>query len=86
VREFTISMNDSIGNIEMALKKSPNSLTINIISGMIKAHGLFLLNEWCSAYKKFNILKTNTQFKIAIRKDAEKYIFEYPNLVGVDCK
>jgi hypothetical protein len=71
---------------ELALKKNTNSYAINMVAYLIKAQGLNLLNEGCSGYKKFNTLKNNNQLKMDMRKDAEKYIFEYMNSIGENCK
>jgi hypothetical protein len=45
---------------ELALKKNPNSFSVNMIVRLIKAQGLNLLNEDCFGYAQFNTLKTNT--------------------------
>jgi hypothetical protein len=71
---------------ELALKKNPNSFSVNMIVRLIKAQGLNLLNEDCFGYAQFNTLKTNTQLQLDMRKDAEKYIFEYMNSIGENCK
>ena len=71
---------------QLALKKSPNSYAVNMIANLIKAQGLYLLGENCYAYKLFNELKTNSPLKIDMRNDAEKYIFEYMNSIGANCK
>ena len=42
---------------QLALQKNPNSLAVNLISGLIKAQGLFLLNEWCYASAQFNSIE-----------------------------
>lgn len=81
---FDVSYANEIA--ELALTKSPNSLSVNIIAGLIKAQGLNLLNEDCYGYKQFTALLNNTQLKMDMKKDAEKYIFEYMNSVGVNCK
>jgi len=71
---------------ELALKKNPNSFSVNMIVRLIKAQGLNLLNEDCFGYAQFNTLKTKTQLKMDMRKDAEKYIFEYMDSIGENCK
>lgn len=71
---------------QLALKKSPNSYAVNMIANLIKVQGLYLLGENCYAYKLFNELKTNSTLKIDMRNDAEKYIFEYMNSIGANCK
>ncbi len=71
---------------ELALKKNPNSFSVNMIVRLIKAQGLNLLNEDCFGYEQFNTLKTNTQLKMDMRKDAEKYVFEYMDSIGENCK
>jgi hypothetical protein len=71
---------------ELALKKTPNSFSVNMIVRLIKAQGLNLLNEDCFGYAQFNTLKTNTQLQMDMRKEAEKYIFEYMNSIGENCK
>lgn len=70
----------------LAVKKSPNSFAINMIARLIKSQGLYLLGENCYAQILFNELKTNSQLKMDMRNDAEKYIFEYMNSIGANCK
>jgi hypothetical protein len=71
---------------QLALKKSPNSYAVNMIACLIKSQGLFLLGEECYSFKLYNTLKTNTQLKMDVRNDAEKYIFEYMDSIGANCK
>jgi hypothetical protein len=71
---------------QLALKKSPNSYAVNMIACLIKSQGLFLLGEECYSFKLFNTLKTNNQLKMDMRNDAEKYLFEYMNSIGTNCK
>lgn len=71
---------------QLALKKSPNSYAVNMIACLIKSQGLFLLGEECYSFKLFNTLKTNNQLKMDMRNDAEKYLFEYMNSIGANCK
>lgn len=71
---------------KLALKKSPNSYAVNMIANLIKAQGLYLLDEECYSFKLFNTLKTNTLLKMDMRKDINKYIFEYMDSIGANCK
>ncbi len=71
---------------QLALKKSPNSYAVNMIANLIKAQGLNLLGEECYSVKLFNTLKTNPQLKMDVRNDAEKYLFEYMDSTGANCK
>lgn len=70
---------------QMALQKNPNSLAINLISGLVKAQGLFLLNEWCYASVQFNSIQKNTQLKTDLRNDGKNIICEYMQSKGVNC-
>jgi len=70
---------------QLALQKNPNSLAVNLISGIIKAQGLFLLNEWCYASAQFNLIKKNTQLKTDLRKEGEIIICEYVQSMGANC-
>ena len=70
---------------QMALQKNPNSLAINLISGLVKAQGLFLLNEWCYASVQFNLIQKNTQLKTDLRNDGKNIICEYMQSMGVNC-
>ena len=70
---------------QLALQKNPNSLAVNLISGLIKAQGLFLLNEWCYASAQFNSIKKNTQLKTDLRKEGEIIICEYVQSMGANC-
>ena len=70
---------------QLALQKNPNSLAVNLISGLIKAQGLFLLNECCYASAQFNSIKKNTQLKTDLRKEGEIIICEYMQSMGADC-
>jgi hypothetical protein len=47
---------------------------------------LYLLDEECYSFKLFNTLKTNTLLKMDMRKDINKYIFEYMDSIGANCK
>jgi hypothetical protein len=71
---------------QLALKKSPNSYAVYMIANLIKAQGLYLLDEECYSFKLFNTLKTNTLLKMDMRKDINKYIFEYMDSIGANCK
>jgi hypothetical protein len=57
-----------------------------MIACLIKSQGLYLLGEECYSFKLYNTLKTNTQLKMDVRNDAEKYIFEYMDSIGANCK
>ena len=70
---------------QLALQKNPNSLAVNLISGLIKAQGLFLLNEWCYASAQFNSIEKNTQLKTDLRKDGKNIICEYMQSMGANC-
>ena len=71
---------------QLALLKNPNSLAVNLISGLIKAQGLFLLNEWCYAATQFNSIEQNTLLTKDLRKEGKFIICEYMQSIGANCK
>jgi hypothetical protein len=71
---------------QLALNKSPNSYAVNMIVCLIKAQGLYLLGEECYSFKLFNDLTTKPQLKMDMPNDAEKYLFDYMNSIGANCK
>jgi hypothetical protein len=70
---------------QLALQKNPNSLAVNLISGLIKAQGLFLLNEWCYAAIQFNAIEQNTLLTKDLRTDGKFIICEYVQSMGANC-
>lgn len=70
---------------ESAVRKS-KSYSVNMISLLIKAHGLFELSETCHAAKIFSVLKNKTAFVSDMRPAADKYVFEYMDGLGAGCK
>ena len=81
---FDVTYSNEIA--QLALQKNPNSLAVNLISGLIKAQGLFLLNEWCYAAKQFNAIEKNTLLVADLRKDGKNIICEYMQSMGANCK
>jgi hypothetical protein len=71
---------------QLALQKNPNSLAVNLISGLIKAQGLSLLNEWCYAAIQFNSIEKNTLLTKDLRTEGKFIICEYVQSMGANCK
>jgi hypothetical protein len=74
------------GIAEAALMKNPNSLAVNLICRLIKAQGLFSLNENCYAYKQFNSAENNSLLKSDFRTEGVKIMSEYMQSLGANCK
>jgi hypothetical protein len=70
---------------QLALQKNPNSLAVNLISGLIKAQGLFLLNEWCYAAIQFNAIEKKTLLTRDLRTEGKFIICEYVQSMGANC-
>ena len=71
---------------EYALKKSPNSFAINMISKLIKSQALVSINEACYAGKLFNTLKDNPKLNMDMKKESLPYVFEYMNDMSKGCE
>jgi hypothetical protein len=70
---------------EIAVRNS-KSYSVNMVHLLIKAHGLFELSEACHAAKIFSLLKNETAFISDMRPAADKFVFEYIEGLGADCK
>lgn len=69
-----------------ALKKSPESKAIQLITSLIKAQVIFGLDDACYMYKPFKEIKENTILKDDIKPEAVNIIYEYMDLYGINCK
>jgi hypothetical protein len=83
--ENFFDINSAFQMSESAVRKS-KSYSVNMIHLLIKAQGLFDLNESCYAAKNFFVLKNKIGFVSDMRFDADKFVFEYMNGLGADCK
>jgi hypothetical protein len=79
------NVSDALKVANLALKKSPKSYAINMVVHLIKAQALFDIDEYCLAVKNFNTLKTNINLTMDMRKEAERYIFEYMDYSNSGC-
>ena len=70
---------------QLALKKKPNSLAVNTIAGLIKAHGFFLLDETCFAYTQYINLTSGSNLEVDIRQDASDMIRFYIKSLNHNC-
>ena len=69
-----------------ALKKSPESKAIQLITSLIKAQVILGLDDACYMYKPFKEIKDNTMLKDDIKPEAVNIIYEYMDLYGINCK
>jgi hypothetical protein len=80
---------DVIGAYDLsviALKKSPNSFAINMISNLIKSQVLVSIDESCYAYSQFSSIKKKSNIQMDMKKESIPYIFEYMDSMGKGCK
>jgi hypothetical protein len=69
-----------------ALRKAPNSFSVNIIYNLIKSQGLSAYGEYCYASKLFLEIKSNPNIVMDMRIEALSYIFEYMISISENCK
>ena len=70
----------------IALKKSPNSFAINLISNLIKSQVLVSIDESCYAYSQFSSIKKKSNIQMDMKKESIPYIFEYMDSMSKGCK
>lgn len=70
----------------LALDKNPNSFAVNMIYNLIKAQGMIAFGETCYMKNLFHTLKTNTNLQMDMKKESMSYVFEYMEMIGVECK
>lgn len=79
-------VSDAFEVAALALKKNPNSFSVNMIYYLIKAQGLTTYGESCYASKNFNSIIINQNLTMDMRKEAMPFVFEYMDEIGKDCK
>lgn len=70
----------------IAKNKKPDSYAVAIISGLIRAQGLFLLNEYCYAANNIKAININPNLKIDLKNEGIKIINQYIYSLGNDCQ
>lgn len=69
----------------LAIKKSPNSFTINIINALLKSQ-IFLKSDSCKVYQVLEDVRVNSDLKNDFKKEATDVIFEYVTMYKESCK
>jgi hypothetical protein len=69
----------------LAIKKSPNSFTTNIINALIKSQK-FQNNNSCKVYQVLEDVRVNSSLKYDFKKEATDVIFEYVTIYKKYCK
>jgi hypothetical protein len=68
----------------LAIKKSPDSFTINIINALIKSQ-IFLKSNRCKVYQVLEDVRVNYSLKNDFKKEAIDEIFEYVTMYKKYC-
>lgn len=68
----------------LAIKKSPDSFTTNIINALLKSQ-TFLYSNRCKVYQVLEDVKVNSGLKNDFKKEATDMIFEYVSLYKKYC-
>jgi len=69
----------------LAIKKSPNSFTTNIINALLKSQK-FQNNNSCKVYQVIEDVRVNSGLKNDFKKEATDVIFEYVTMFKENCK
>ena len=69
----------------LAIKKSPNSFTTNIINALLKSQK-FQNNNSCKVYQVLEDVRVNSSLKYDFKKEATDVIFEYVTMYKKYCK
>jgi hypothetical protein len=73
--------------LEMALKKNPQSFTVNMILALTRAQGLIEdTAKWCEIYRQTDAVRKNKALKQDLKQEAIKMIFEYMDGYKEYCK
>jgi hypothetical protein len=70
----------------IAENKKLDSYAVAIISGLIRAQGLFLLNEYCYAVNNVKAINIKPNLKIDLKNEGIKIINQYFYSLGNDCQ
>lgn len=76
---------ESLQCVDLALKKSPKSFTLNIIAAIIKSQNIEESN-WCVIFKNTDEVRRNISFTKDMKEEAMKIIFEYMDSYKEYCK
>ena len=69
----------------LALEKNPQSLTYNLIVGLIRSQKAMDAN-WCEVFKITEAVKKNSELTVDIKSEAVRIIYEYTDSYEEFCK
>jgi hypothetical protein len=70
---------------DLALEKNPQSLTYNLIVGLIRSQKAMDTN-WCEVFKITNAVKQNSELTVDIKGEAVRIIYKYTDSYEEFCK